>query len=270
MVIGAGLGGLRVALAMQQQASVVNVVLIDAKEYFELPLAIINVVTQPTDELVEARERAITRDLRTLLPQGKVVTGYVTNVDPKARTVTVADGTTVDFDYLVLASGSTIAQPFKFNAAVSTPADSTLEGRIAYLKSERQRLYAAKNILVIGGGFTGVEAAAEYAVRIPTAHVTLVHNYLDLCSALPAKARNAIKKFFNKLPNVTLLLNQRVDQKPGCENVYLQKNGTELHMDVVHMAKGLKPNTGFLTASMPTALNKDKFVRVRPTMQVRA
>ena len=114
----------------------------------------------------------------------------VAAIDPGAHTVTLADGETVEYGRLALATGAT---PRTLPGHVQHPHDRRLRRRW------RARLEAGPGHLgVIGGGFIGVEAAAsarmkgwDVTMAVPEA-VVWEHLFgAEVGRLLPAPAREA-------------------------------------------------------------------------------
>ncbi|MEU7217032.1 NAD(P)/FAD-dependent oxidoreductase [Nocardia iowensis] len=105
-----------------------------------------------------------TADYRTLLGDGvRLVIDSATHIDTSARTVRLASGRALDYDYVIYAVGSTAAPP------VSVPGAAEFAYPIAEWE-HAQRLRAALDevppdapITIVGGGLTGIETAAELA-----------------------------------------------------------------------------------------------------------
>ncbi|HRO93274.1 nitrite reductase large subunit NirB [Citricoccus sp.] len=100
----------------------------------------------------------------------------VTAIDPAARSLTTADGSTLGWDDLVLATGSDAARPAIPGAGdleVYRTIDDVdrLRGRVAELAT---RLGRPPQTAVIGGGLLGLEAAG--GLRALGADVTVVHS----------------------------------------------------------------------------------------------
>ncbi|XVV01140.1 NAD(P)/FAD-dependent oxidoreductase [Actinosynnema sp. CA-248983] len=104
-----------------------------------------------------------TADFGTLLEDGvHLVVDRATRIDTAARSVLLASGDALDYDYVVYAVGSTTAVP-------SVPGAAEHAVTIAELESA-QRLRGAladlplhAPVTVVGGGLTGIETAAELA-----------------------------------------------------------------------------------------------------------
>ncbi len=88
----------------------------------------------------------------------------------------------IDFDYLVIATGSSAQSGLKAKSI-------TVAGRRAALLTEHQRIDApdAKNVLVVGGGVTSIELAAALKTNNPDRKVRAAsghHRSLSLHSSL--------------------------------------------------------------------------------------
>ena len=130
----------------------------------------------------------------------RVLVDSVTRIDAAARTLTLASGGALGYDYLVYAAGSTGAAP----AAVPGAAE------FAYPISEWEQADALRHrladvalpapIVVVGAGLTGIEAAAELAEAGRS--VTLVSTQIG--PSLSRPGRRSVTTRLNKL-GVTML-----------------------------------------------------------------
>ena len=82
----------------------------------------------------------------------------VTAIDRKAKTVALSDGSTLDYDVLALATGST---PRKLPASIGGDLDGVFVVR-DFTDADRlaEEMKPGKHALIIGGGYIGLEAAA--------------------------------------------------------------------------------------------------------------
>ena len=94
------------------------------------------------------------------------ITADVTGIDPSAATVITADGSTLGYDRLVLALGSSVVKPdipglAKFGFDVDTyDGAMKLQAHIGNL-AERTTDPAIATAVVVGAGLTGIETASE-------------------------------------------------------------------------------------------------------------
>lgn len=170
----------------------------------------------------------------------------VASIDRAVKTVTLADGMTLPYSKLVLATGSTPVKP--------PLSGSDLPGVVTFRDTadvETMRAYAARGarIVVIGGGLLGIEAA--YGLSRAGAQVTLLHlvdrlmeRQLDAeGAALLAEAITA--------RGITVRLGAASTGFVGTdkvEGVALQ-DGTVVPADLVVVAIGVRPNAGLARAA---------------------
>lgn len=131
-----------------------------------------------------------TVDYGTLLGEGiHLAVDSATRIDTVARTVRLASGRGLDYDYLIYAVGSTGAIP------TSVPGAAEFAVSVAELESaERLRakldgLRPDAPVTVVGGGLTGIETAAELAEQ--GRRVTLVCGRI-LAPSVSAPARRSV------------------------------------------------------------------------------
>lgn len=123
-------------------------------------------------------------------------------------------------------------------------------------------LFENKNIAVIGGGNSGVEAAIDLAGIVE--HVTLLERNANL------KADNVLQKRLNSLPNVTVIKNSQTTEVLGDDAVtgikYQDKAQGEEHtldLEGIFVQIGLLPNTEWLNNYVE--LNDAKEIKVDRT-----
>ncbi|KUI09271.1 pyridine nucleotide-disulfide oxidoreductase [Mycobacterium lehmannii] len=146
-------------------------------------------------QLVAGNDDAVADYSAVLSPAVQIVVDGASRINPAARTVTLTSGASLPYDYLVYAAGSTGTVP----AAVPGAAE------FAYPLSEleqAQRLTArmadvpqSAPVVVVGGGLTGIETAAELAET--GRPVTLVTDVLG--PSLAASGRRSVAKRLAKL-----------------------------------------------------------------------
>ncbi|MET8768888.1 FAD-dependent oxidoreductase [Streptomyces sp. NPDC004658] len=113
-----------------------------------------------------ARTGEATIDYGTLLGKGiKLVVDCATRIDTTARTVQLASGRRVDFDYVIYAVGSTGATPASVPGAVEFAYDVAEWESARRLRDRLDGVPLDAPVTVVGGGLTGIETAAELAER---------------------------------------------------------------------------------------------------------
>ncbi|MFD0267903.1 NAD(P)/FAD-dependent oxidoreductase [Streptomyces sp. NPDC127106] len=119
--------------------------------------------------------------------------------------VTLDDGASLDFDYLFLAVGSTVA-PLPGTVAVGTW-EGAQEARAALAG-----LPGGRAVTVIGGGLTGIETASEIAFGRPDLRVRIVGR--TIAASLSAGARKRVRTGLDRL-NVEVVEDSVAQIDPG-------------------------------------------------------
>ena len=168
VIVGAGECGARAALTLREAGYGGRVTLIGAEAllpYERPPLSKEAMIgeAEPAPKTVASAERLAAADIRAMLGSPVVA------IDRMAHTVALADGVSLAYDRLLVATG---AQPR--HLPLAGPPDR----RIAYLRTFddalviRAALRPGTHVIVVGGGFIGLEIAA--AARSRGADVTVI------------------------------------------------------------------------------------------------
>ena len=190
VIVGGGFGGLNVAKALHKAN--LDILLIDKKNHHlfqPLLYQVASAALSPADIAIPLRE--IVRKHKNTT----VLMGDVSKIDKKKKQITLTDGHTYKFDYLVLAPGARHSYFGNDNWEDFAPGLKTLDDalsirerllisfeqaeRCATLKESAKYL----NFVIIGAGPTGVEMAGSIA---EIAHKTMIRNFRHI---QPEKAR---------------------------------------------------------------------------------
>jgi len=170
VIIGGGFGGLSAAKTLRKAD--VQVTVLDRRNHHVFQPLLYQVATatlSPGD--IAAPIRWILRHARNV----RVLLGEAVRIDASARRVEFADGGTLDYDYLIVASGSSHAyfghdEWERYAPGLKTLEDAiTIRRRIllAFEKAEREtdpvRRRELLTFVIVGGGPTGVELAGTLA-----------------------------------------------------------------------------------------------------------
>jgi NADH dehydrogenase len=189
VIVGAGFGGLSAAGALRDAD--VDITLVDRRNFHLFQPLLYQVATAALSPgHIAWPIRSLFRDQ----PNVTVLMAEVGGVDLAARTVT-ADGTTLSYDFLILATGATHAYFGHDGWAAHAPGLKTIDDALSirqkflsgFERAERaadpDREQALLTAVIIGGGPTGVEVAGAAA---ELAHRTLSSEFRNID---PAKAR---------------------------------------------------------------------------------
>ncbi|MGV0604446.1 NAD(P)/FAD-dependent oxidoreductase [Mycolicibacterium sp. XJ1904] len=112
-------------------------------------------------------------DYGTLLGEGiRLVVDTATRIDTAARTVRLASGRELDFDYVIYAVGSTGTVPQTIPGAAEFAYPIAEFEQAQRLRAALERLHPTAPVTVVGAGLTGIETASELAEQ--GRNVTLV------------------------------------------------------------------------------------------------
>jgi len=170
VILGAGVAGIRAALDLEKKidSRMGRVILVDENDYHQYLYKIQEVCNK------DYEEKDIIVPLSRLIKGKKIefIKTSVRTVDPERRVVETTGGE-IPYDILVIALGSHIAyfgiEGLEENSLTlsSFEAAKEIRSRIEELFKEAERTGAPPNIVVGGGGFTGVELAGEIADWYP-------------------------------------------------------------------------------------------------------
>lgn len=165
VIVGAGFAGLNAAKRLRNAP--VDITIIDRRNFHLFQPLLYQVAAaaiSPSD--IAYPIRAVFRRQRNV---AAVLMAEVTGLDLDRRVVLLDDGTTVDFDYLVVATGATHSYFGNDDWAERAPGLKTLEDAIAmrqrilsaFEEAERypERAERLLTFVVVGAGPTGVELA---------------------------------------------------------------------------------------------------------------
>lgn len=137
------------------------------------------------------------------------------------------------------------------NVGVTGEAEFKNKG-VAYCPHCDGPLFTGKDVAVIGGGNSGIEAAIDLAGIVK--HVTVLEFMPEL------KADAVLQERLNSLPNVTVLKNVQTKEITGTDKVngisYIDRETEEVHhveLQGVFVQIGLVPNTDWLGETVERA-----------------
>jgi 3-phenylpropionate/trans-cinnamate dioxygenase ferredoxin reductase component len=165
-IVGAGIAGARACINLRASGYDGGIVLIGEERhlpYDRPPLSKASITQDEEPQPVWLMDETIARELKVEARTSV----QVTSIDRSAKTVSLADGTTQSFHKLMLATG---AKPRKLSVPGGEKAlllrnhEDSVVLRSAFKSGQR--------VVIIGGGFIGLEVASSAAKR--GCHVTLV------------------------------------------------------------------------------------------------
>ncbi|MGU3650837.1 NAD(P)/FAD-dependent oxidoreductase [Mycolicibacterium sp. A43C] len=242
VIVGGGLAGARTAEQLRRAEYDGPITLVSNEQhlpYDRPPLS--KEVLRNAEHDVVLKPQEFYDEARITLRLGNGVTA----VDTAAKTLTLADGSTLGYDELVIATG---LEPKRI------PSFPDLEG-IRVLRSLgesaalREHAARARNAVIIGAGFIGCEVAAS--LRQLGVDVVIVEPQPTPLASVLGETIGALVTRLHEAEGVQVRCGVGVDSVSGdgkVEKVVLS-DGTELDADIVVVGIGSRPVTGFLDGS---------------------
>ena len=184
IIIGGGFGGLSAAQALK--SAPVDVTLIDRRNYHLFQPLLYQVAT---GSLSPGEIAAPIRGILGRQKNARVWLGDVADIDPAGRRVLLADGASLDYDYLIVAAGSQTSyyghdEWQKWAPGLKSVEEAiTLRHKILYAFEVAERLddpaerRAWLTFTIVGAGPTGVELGGAIA---EIARQTLAHDFRSI------------------------------------------------------------------------------------------
>ena len=186
----------------------------------------------------------------------------VTDINTEEKTLTLSNGETRTYDKLILATGA------RSNVPPMKGADKEGSFAIRSLKDiERLKEYLpnAKEVVVIGGGVLGLEAAWE--IRKAGKEVTVIQNADYLMNRqLDVKGSELLRSYAEKAGiavNAGIGCSELVVEDEKVAGVML-KDGSVLPAQMVIFSTGIKPN---IDIAQKSGVEVDRFILVNERME---
>lgn len=280
VIIGGGAAGIRVAQSLAKSLSEpdnTEVIVLEKNAYFYhvvgAPRAYVDAdytskMFIPYDNAIPkhaAKFVRIVRGVATHISADKNEVSYhAIGSDDKESDVTEK----LQFDYLVLATGSTYSVPIKPDTH-----NSTRSATEAKLQEVRGHIEKAEKVVVVGGGAVGCEVAAEIKVKYSNKSVTIVdaNEKLISCNNLRDKFNVKLNESLDKL-GVKVILGERLTDRlssNGFEKRTLRTDkGMEIESDIQLLCGGFSP-VATLVQEMDASLVTDRgAVKVNSQLQL--
>ncbi|KAK2921489.1 apoptosis-inducing factor 2 isoform X2 [Channa argus] len=260
VVVGGGFGGIAAAQHLKSQG--LSFTLIDMRDAFHHNVAALRASVQPGFAQ------------RTFIPYAETfadsfVQGRVERVDIERQTVVLQGGREIQYTHLILCTGTDGPFPGKYNAVASY--QTAVEAYEDFIK----KVQAADSVLVVGGGSTGVEMAAEIKTEYPDKKVVLIHSKVGLADPelLPCVRQQAKEVLLEK--GVELLLGQKVSNLSELQLNVTRKNtevttdkGETLTTDLIISCTGLRVNSAAYASALSGCMTDNGALRVNQHLQI--
>jgi nitrite reductase (NADH) large subunit len=242
VIIGAGAAGMSALDTIRKHDSKAKVTLISENMPIS-PFALAELVTG------EIQEKKIRRFNKQYFDSMNInfINKKVTKIDVKSDQISIEENPKLKFNRLLLAPGAiTLRLPIKGKDKQGVFYMTTLkEAKDIKTWISKRRV---KNVVILGAGFTGLEAAV--AIRKKGINVTIVEMLESLLPRmLDLDVANGLKEML-RAKGIKIFLNERAEEIQGVQKVEAVKTSKRrLKTDTVIITAGVRPNLEILEGS---------------------
>jgi len=236
LIIGGGPAGIVAATTAKKHYPSKEVALIRKEEKAVIPCGIPYIFNR-----LNSVEQNLMPDQPLLDNKINIVIREVAEIKPKKKQVILKNNDIFNYDKLILALGSTpqlVPIP-----GIEKEGVWLVKKDYNYLNKLRETVLKSKNVVIIGGGFIGVEFAEELS-NIKNLNVSIIEK-LDHCLITNFDEEFVIateEKLKNK--GIKIFVNKAVKEIGGKEKVeyVVLDNGEKLLADLIILSIGARPN----------------------------
>lgn len=240
VIVGAGQAGASLAAKLRSEGFEGDITMIgaeDALPYQRPPLSKAYLLGEMPQERLYLRTAEFYEDQRISLRLGTRVVA----IDPESKTVTLTGDEVLSYDDLALTVG---AYPRTLPAAIGGMLDGVFAMRdLSDADAMAPQLVEGKHVLIIGGGYIGLEAAAVAAKR--GLKVTLVEMADRILQRVAAPQTSDYFRALHQSHGVEIIEGVGLDRLLGDDHVTGARltNGTEISVDFAIIGVGINPAT---------------------------
>ena len=246
LIVGAGHGGAQAALLLRQAGFGGTVAIVgDEKDppYERPPLSKEYMAGDKEFDRILIRPRSFWEEKQVDLLLGQ----RVRKVDPVARTVSIGEDQLVGYDRLIWAAGGS---PRPLTCPGGTASGIHSIRRREDVDAIRARLAETARVVVIGGGYIGLEAAA---VLIKSGkQVTLLEALPRVLARVAGEALSHFYEAEHRAHGVDLrteAMVESIEEEDGAARAVILTDGTRIPADMIIVGIGIVPETGPLIAA---------------------
>lgn len=239
VIVGAGQAGAALAAKLRTLGHQDDIVMLGdepAPPYQRPPLSKAYLLGEMEEDRLWLRAPDFWAENGVELRLGRAVTG----IDPTAKTVTVG-GEALEYDALALTTGST---PRRLPAAIGGSLEGVYTVRtLADVDAMRGEFQAGRKVIIVGGGYIGLEAAAV-ASKLGL-DVTVLEMAPRILQRVASPETSDYVRALHQAHGVKVLESTGLNRLVGESRVSgaLLSDGRELPADFVIVGVGITPNT---------------------------
>jgi len=236
LIIGGGPAGVVSAITARRNNSKKKIILVRKEKKIVIPCGIPYIFHR-----LDSLEKNLISDKLLSKNKIKLIVNEAVKIDPSNKIVFLKDKTKLIYEKLVLATGSeSFLIPVK---GVDKKGVWYIKKDYEYLEKVRKAVLKSKNIVIVGGGFVGVELAEELS-NIKDLNISIVEKMKHcLGTTFDDKFAIAGEKKLKEM-GVKIYTNIAVEEIVGRKKVEYVKlsNRKKIPADLVIFSIGMRPN----------------------------
>ncbi len=252
VIVGGGVAGKNLSAALSNNKNI-ETILVEPKEYVEVPFAQLRALVEPDDF-----SPSIRRKISQLLPDVKHIKQKAIGI--KEKKLLLDDDTDIDFDFLVIATGSKFPSWSYLNSS-----ETNMKARQEEVVYEAKKIKDAESIIIIGGGSVGVELAGEIAYRWKNKKITIVNGGSRILGSLSKKMTNRAVKILESM-GVNIINNTILSA--NVKGTWSDKKGEIYDADLVYQAVGMSIESGWIDKDSGISKTEKGFIKVDSNLRV--
>uniref|UniRef100_K3WRA6 FAD/NAD(P)-binding domain-containing protein n=1 Tax=Globisporangium ultimum (strain ATCC 200006 / CBS 805.95 / DAOM BR144) TaxID=431595 RepID=K3WRA6_GLOUD len=280
VIIGAGPAGINCAQTLARAltpADNAEVVVLEKSKFFYHAVGTPRAYTDasfapklfiPYDQAIPASAASFVKIVRAVATSVSVAPNTVSYQKINDDDQEEGDVQSVEYDYLVIATGSTYTVPIKQDPRSLKRADTELK-----LQEVHQQIAKADSILIVGGGAVGCEVAGDIAAKYPNKSVTILEAHDKLIAS-----NNLRDKFYDKLNHslaklkIKVILGERLPTRLTGNSFQRQTlvtdKGTRIESDIQLLCGGFSPVAELVQEMDASLVDQRGFIRVNAQLQL--
>jgi len=263
VIVGCGIAGLELSLFLLKKKR--DFLIINPTDYFHVTFASVRSVA--LQGWANKTMIPLQPTLGDHFKMGKVVE-ILPNADQTSNAggkVLLESGEEVKYGRLVIATGTREQWPVRLYEMEKEEALRRYEKLCEKAKSSKQ-------VVVIGGGATGVEIAAEFKTILPNIDVALINSNRQLVGPFSERSQQALQTQLSTQFGIKLVLEERVtnlNELEQCGNGCVKTNkGTEIEADLIFKVIGDRINATAYEKGLAPAVEESGRLKVDTSFRV--
>ncbi len=253
VIVGGGVAGKNLCATLSKNQSI-ETILVEPKEYLEVPFAQLRALVEPLEFSPTIRKK-----YSQLIPTIKHINQKAVGI--KGKTLLLEDGKNIDFDYLVLATGSYFPKwPYLKSAEIN------MNERQKEVVFESNKIDSAKSIIIIGGGTVGVEFAGEIAYHWNDKTIIIINGGSRILGSL---SENMSKKAESLLDSMGVKVINNTILKPLDNGSWSDIDGNTYSADLIYQAVGMKIDSNWLNNNPEIIRDEKGSIKVDSSFRVK-